>query len=851
MPELDPWLNLKRTFFAVWQEYQGLGLVGGLGFAADLIRQLILLPFALLFPASIIRYLWLFAMLVLGTLGVYFNLKKQLRFPSWISFLSSLFYLLNFGSVQNFFVPHESFSTFWGFFPWLIFAIWELLNFKHKQKTLPSPHHSWRKFIFLNLLATPSFYIPTIFIVYLLCLGCVLLSYLFVSFDDWKSKIKNLAKISIIILTINSFWLLPFVYFVKTNSQNPRQAFANFMATDITYDRNLRRGTIPDFLLLRGYYYDFDTDGNTTLMTPWHNYYSNSYFLIPGYLLSLIAIAGLFSLLVNFRQLTPTQQGLILIFSLCAIALLPLTWPLSLINSLFRQSSFLNQVFRSPFTKFIYPGIFSFTLFTAYGLQFITKLTSSLNYSPRIFSSSLIVIYSILIIIYSYPSFTGNYLSPRLRLTLEKDYSQLFQYFKSKPPDRRIATLPSGTFWGWVNYRWGYNGSGFLWYGLSQPLLDRAFDVWNPQNERYYWQLNLALQQKNPQLLSQLLNKYQIEYLIFDNNIYFPDEMVFSKQALSTSDLLAALPGLTLDQQFGLISVYHYSNPTLPYITTKINDSPDFPTYATQQPTPIISGLTPILPDWHTPPLEPQQQTVNTPDSSFYRLQNNLSHNNFSFSFSDLEFNQSYVLKVVHRHIQGHPLYLSAFAFRSRYKFFYSKMPASSDWQTSWFILPPMEPFAFSKGLTIYFDNTSYNQIETINDIKNVEIFPYPLQYNYFTPTSYQPPFRYYQKSRSNIFYSTVNLDGQLNHLNSNLVHPQSYHPGWLAFYFVGLKPVLLSGHTPANSWANAWQLPSNISHLTSTIYIVFWPQVLEFIGLLFLPILFFYLFRHHPRCQQ
>ncbi len=30
MPELNIWLNLKRSFSAVWQTYQGLGLVGGM-----------------------------------------------------------------------------------------------------------------------------------------------------------------------------------------------------------------------------------------------------------------------------------------------------------------------------------------------------------------------------------------------------------------------------------------------------------------------------------------------------------------------------------------------------------------------------------------------------------------------------------------------------------------------------------------------------------------------------------------------------------------------------------------------------------------------------------------------------
>ena len=157
MPELNLSLNLKRSFLAVWQEYQGLGLVGGMAHATDLIRQLLILPLTLILPVRLIRYFWHFAMLFLGTFGIYFGLKKHLS-QKLIPLAATLFYLLNFGSVQYFRVPLESFSTFWGFFPWLIFTFWDFWKIKTPQKL-----------IILNILAIPLS-IQTIFIVYLLYL---------------------------------------------------------------------------------------------------------------------------------------------------------------------------------------------------------------------------------------------------------------------------------------------------------------------------------------------------------------------------------------------------------------------------------------------------------------------------------------------------------------------------------------------------------------------------------------------------------------------------------------------------------------------------------------------------------
>ena len=70
-PEFDFWLNIKRSLIAVWQEYQGLGLVGGMGHASDLFRQIFLLIFSLLIPLNFLRYFYTFLMLLLGLLGLY------------------------------------------------------------------------------------------------------------------------------------------------------------------------------------------------------------------------------------------------------------------------------------------------------------------------------------------------------------------------------------------------------------------------------------------------------------------------------------------------------------------------------------------------------------------------------------------------------------------------------------------------------------------------------------------------------------------------------------------------------------------------------------------------------------
>ena len=93
-PEFDFKMNVMRSIFSVWQEYQGLGLLAGMAHASDLPRQLFLWGISFIIPDSLLRYFFQFLMLYVGTIGSYVFLKKIIQ-NRFISFLGALFYLLN------------------------------------------------------------------------------------------------------------------------------------------------------------------------------------------------------------------------------------------------------------------------------------------------------------------------------------------------------------------------------------------------------------------------------------------------------------------------------------------------------------------------------------------------------------------------------------------------------------------------------------------------------------------------------------------------------------------------------------------------------------------------------------
>jgi len=554
IPELNFSINLKRAIFAVWQEYHGLGLVGGMGHATELVRQFILLPFVLVLPNNVIRYLWHFGMLALGTFGVYWGLPKICKINERVRTVAALFYLLNFGTIQIFWPPYESFSSFWGFLPWLLFTFINLLK-------EPSPKN-WKLFFLINLLASPAFYLQTFFVVYLLCIATISIFWLFKSLREragssvhplLAQELKQLAtKISAIFL-INAFWLLPFVYFLATSLDNPRLALIHQMTTQETMMRNEKRGFIADFLLLRGYYYDFP-DAGAPLMSIWQNHFSQKPIILIGYLLAIVALIGLVKAPGWLRGL----------FLLCCVALLSATPPFSWLNQLFRKSAFIDQVFRSPFTKFVALGAFSFSLLFAFGIEIITKKLSQLK--EKTISRLIPYLLFFGMAVYAFPAFSGNFIYPKMRLKIPDEYFQLQQYFAKQPKNARIANFPQGSFWGWTFYRWGLRGSGFLWYAIEQPILDRAFDVWNLDNEQYYWELSYNLQNRDYQSVEKVFEKYAVEFIIFDDNIVFPSDKSYAKMALNIKDFLDKSQRLTKVAEYGKISIYKFNWSTTPYL---------------------------------------------------------------------------------------------------------------------------------------------------------------------------------------------------------------------------------------------------------------------------------------------
>lgn len=576
-PEFNFALNIKRSLFATWQEYQGVGLLGGMGHASDLLRQLFLLPFSLFLPMEFLRYFWAYLTLLIGALGAFYLIRTLLTHVhlfekreerpyeahatqpllsrvshalislDTVALTGSLFYLLNLATVQAYYTPFEVFMAHFAALPWL------LLTTYLYSKNPSRKHLLW--LLATLLLSTPQGYVPTLFVVAVLAMTVVaVFSRPLTASVLWlKQTALRLFKLYTLVVVINAFWLLPFTYFTLTSAEVNVNAKINQMATEMIFQQNKEVGSITDVMLLKGFWLNNvepNLDGvSTYMLLPWREHLSQPFILGIGYLFFAEIVFGLFTAL---RKKSLMLIGFAVLFALTFTMLTTATPPFSWINSSLREYvPLFNQVFRFPFTKFSLLAGLTYAVFFAVGIQSLVQYTSRLPWSRLILTPVMVGS----LMVFSLPLFQGHMFYERETIALPQEYKDTFAFFAEQDPQSRIANFPQHTYWGWNFYDWGYSGSGFLWYGIEQPILDRAFDVWNPYSENYYFELSQAVYAQDREAFDNVLQKYDVTWLLVDKNIVYPT----SPQSLFIEELeemISNIPSISPLKDFGNVEIY-------------------------------------------------------------------------------------------------------------------------------------------------------------------------------------------------------------------------------------------------------------------------------------------------------
>jgi hypothetical protein len=561
MPEFNLGLNLKRALFAVWQEYRGLGHYDGMAHAANLMHTVYIWLLSLVLPISAVRYVFILLTYLMGGIFFFFLAKKVIKNET-AAFVGALFYLLNFAVIQLYFAPLEVFAVHFMALPIVTLAATNLLTNDSRKNAL---------ILFIaSFLVSPQGFVPTIFIASIISL--LLLIVIFVV--KKQASLKQGCTALIIFLAANMFWLLPYVYGLPSTAKELQNTRINEFSSQELYERNRARGDLVSVLFMKGFMVDtpeldVKKQENVPFMKAWINYTSN-----PLYIIGYLGILGVLGYGV-YKTWQGKSYHVLPYLGMLGVSFLFLannTIPFSWMNGLLRfVAPTLAEAFRIPFTKFGTLFAFSFAMLLGFGFCEIAK---------HLRLQKVTVLIPIIIILLAFPVFKGQFFSPLLRVSVPQDYFQLMEYLEKQPDDKRIALLPAQTFWNWQYRSFGQRGSDFLWYGIKQPILLRAFDPWSETNEMFYQELSNAINTEDEFLFQATLKKYDVSYLLLDkyiiNNVS-PKPINYER----LHRFLEHVTGVTKEKSFGKLELFAVGNSRF------LTQSPSELLVGTQKTTPF------------------------------------------------------------------------------------------------------------------------------------------------------------------------------------------------------------------------------------------------------------------------
>ncbi len=837
-PEFNFPLNFERTINGVFREEQGLGAVAGHSHMADLPRILLLYLSSLFLPINFLRYFYVFFNLIIGPIGMYLFLNRIVIKNKFGSFLGSLFYLFNLGSMQQFVVPFEMFVTQYGMLPWLF-----LTATNYFQK--PTKKHLLLFSIF-TFFATPMAYASTLWYIYFGCLAIYLTS---LSLPNLlKKNLSDLKKSFILLfftLLINLFWILPNLYFLITSASNVPLANINKLFSPQAFLYNKEFGNLTDISLLKSFLFDWNAyAGNSTftlLLNPWVKHLSNPFIAIIGFIFPLLALLGI---VFSYKSKNKIALSFIPLLLISLFFLLNDNFPTGPIYQFFKNNiPLFGEALRFPGNKIL--GVFTFIFAIYIGLagEFFKRIKYGIT-----------IAFIILLFIYMLPAFKGNFISNSMRINIPVDYFKMFKWFEAQE-NGRIANLPIHSVWGWNYYDWGYQGAEFLSFGIKQPILERDFDRWNSSNEQYYREMSQAIYSQDKIKLSNVLKKYDIKYILLDKSVIAPEQKIGSKILFfdEIDSLLDSFANIKKVAQFGKLSIYElnssiknvriiknpativpnsvfyddfayskysdyisYPDPeknTVLYPFGNISNNQNLiisskilPVLSKAKPTVDVASINNTIND--CPPDAPdnlglKKDIVNEDSLRFIRYTSSAGSFCDHFSYPDFARNQGYIISIVSRNNKGLPIRLCVNNYLSKRCDLFTELGESKNFKEENFLLLPIDT---GIGFNINISNFAIKGSPSINDIKSINIIPFD-----------------YSKLSQIETYKASGSNGK-----SVITLSQSFDQGWKA-YEDGKE---LKEHVLVNNWANGWVLESNKLEVRSKkLVVIFWPQYLEYLG--------------------
>jgi len=874
-PEFNFPLAFERTINGVWRTDQGLGTIAIQSHMADLPRIFALWILSFAFPLNSLRYITMLTPLIIGSLGIYFLslfLLKDKKYSNLSSFLASISYLCSLGTVQHFVVPLEMFAIHFAFLPWTMLFLLKFLETKSKKNIL--------LFIFFNLCIIPQAHTATLLYSYIASILITTLTFILIHRTK-DVAIRGLTLL-IIVLSINSYIILPNLFAIKVQGNEVINSKINRYFSQEAFAKNQEFGNIENVPIVKSFLfdwqlYDFQNNKSANVVYQWEQNLKNPLVATFGYLIFILSVLGIITSFI-FRR-NKRIIPILPMMAVCFIVLLNGTFPITLLfDNLSKISPTLQESLRFPFTKFSIFYMLGISVFFGAGAQWIFE---------KIKKGKIVAILGVVLItgflFYFSPAFKGYLINPAMRINIPQEYFNMFIFFNKQDEGERVAILPIHSFWSWVYNSWGYQGAGFLQFGIKQPLLDRDHDRWSSINEQYQREMQYAIYNQNTDLIQSVLDKYDIKWIIFDTSIVNLSGYQNETLSWQIPEMMNRIGNIKLKEKFGKdLYVYEVVNPKSKKVTLFKNMPDAGPNAIGTYKDRIYSTLK----DYKTEHIFSEDTesenyifdehfignltapTVASIDNKSILSNIKPCSNNTQisrgvvgnairykstdgslcdyFPFPQLSHEKSYIVTIDSKNIEGFPLQIYICNDLSLHCNQTIYLRDNKNDLAEAFLIPSYDDFG--NGHTININNFSIKGRTSINDLVSIKIYEYipkPFEPN-------QPPASFLGSPEiidQNQFRTIAKIKN-VPEGNTTIVLSERYQPEWMAFIvddssssivnfinknfpFFGRSQI--AQHYRVNNWENGWTIDSSMINDKSLIIMIFLPQYLEYFGFVLL----------------
>lgn len=512
--ELNPSLSLSRYLESpAWRGYRGLGFASD-SEQADIFRSVLFTMFEGILPSWLTGQIFYSVCLFVGSISIGMLVSKlvsesKLKKYKSISFLlAGTTYATTLWTMWTFYQSMAPYVANYGFLPLLLLAVYQYTKEQKITNLL---------FLFISsLLLTSVSVIATLFITNFILLFSFIL---FLNiFSTEKGKILRILKTLAVFLLTQLFWILPFIYYTITTSQDIIGSYTNRTITSsiIDLESDMQNPLNSARFFNRSL---FELDGEEYLFPMAEEFQTYDFYKVLGLLPAFFSILALvFGVWKKNRKLLFWGGIALVSWFLIKVVNPPLSGVFVWIQE---NIPLFKQVFRWPFSKLGEVYLIAVTILSTFGILYFHTFLSSFikgRTLKKIFLGLSFFFIILLQLIYSEYIFRGDIYPKRAIVDLPSTYFELENYISENNLDGRIYYAPPANNNYFREYSWGFWGSQFISYILPNPMMDLSSAIGSALSEKAMIDTTAALRAKDSEKLLSLLQKYNVEYVLLDES---------------------------------------------------------------------------------------------------------------------------------------------------------------------------------------------------------------------------------------------------------------------------------------------------------------------------------------------